>query len=157
MPNPGESATVERIVDLPADPDAVWDALTTGEQLSQWLGDDVTIDAHPGGQVAVREHGRLRRAVIIDFEPARHLAFRWLPDRRPIGFVWPADDAPVGEGGEVSFTLEPLPWGTRLVVVETAPAELRASSGDDDIDVVTLPAAYVGALGRTRFALLVCA
>ena len=121
-------ASVERTAILPVPLPAVWRALTDGEQLSAWFGGEVEIDAFPGGQLAVRAGGRLRRAVIVDFDPGHRLAFRWLPPHRRVGFVWGDDETEPGTSGEVEFTLEELPAATRLTVVETAPAALGRSA-----------------------------
>jgi uncharacterized protein YndB with AHSA1/START domain len=121
-------ADVQRTAILPVPPPAVWRALTDGEQLSAWFGGEVEIDAFPGGQLAVRAEGRVRRAVIVDFDPGHRLAFRWLPPHRRVGFVWAADETEPGTSGEVEFTLEEVPAGTRLTVVETAPAVLGTSA-----------------------------
>jgi len=145
---------VTRSIDLPADPATVWHTLTDGEELSAWFAAEVHIDPHPGGQVLVRDEGQRRRAVIVHFEPERQLTFRWLPERRPVGFVWPADDAPAGEGGEVTFTLEPVDGGTRLTVEETAP-DRGARPIEANIRAISLPASYVVALGGRT--LQVCA
>jgi len=112
-------------IDLDVPIAVVWAALTDGSQLSAWFGDDVELDAFPGGQLAVRTHAGRRRAVIVDLEPERALVFRWLPDHRPVGFVWLPDDTPAGASGEVSFLLEPIPSGTRLTVVELSPSLTR--------------------------------
>jgi uncharacterized protein YndB with AHSA1/START domain len=113
--------TVERSVELAAPPAAVWDALTDGRHLSVWFGADCEIDASPGGQLVVRQDGRVCRAVIVDIEPPHHLGVRWLPDHRPVGFLWSDDDTPAGASGEISFLLTPVEGGTRLDIVETAP------------------------------------
>ena len=115
---------VQRSVVLPAPVEAVWAALTEAGQLSAWLGGDVDVDPFPGGQIVVREDGRLRRGVIVDLEPLHHLEIRWLPPSRRLGFVWGPDDEPAGSAGEVEFLLEPVPelGATRLTVVERAPA-----------------------------------
>lgn len=115
---------VRRSVMLPASVEVVWAALTEADHLSAWLGGDVHLDPFPGGQVAVREDGRLRRGVIVDLEPLRHLEIRWLPPSRRIGFLWGPDDDPAASGGEVEFVLEPVPGcvtRTRLTVVERPP------------------------------------
>jgi uncharacterized protein YndB with AHSA1/START domain len=120
-----ELGAVRRRVVLPAPVDAVWAALTDAGQLSAWLGGDVDLDPFPGGQIAFREDGRLRRGVIVDLEPLRHLEIRWLPPSRRMGFVWGPDDEPAASGGEVEFVLEPVPGRvarTRLTVIERAPA-----------------------------------
>ena len=113
---------VRRSVVLPAPVEAVWAALTEADHLSAWLGGDVDLDPFPGGQIAVREDGRLRRGVIVDLEPLRHLEIRWLPASRRIGFLWGPDDEPAASGGGVEFVLEPVPGSgatrTRLTVVE---------------------------------------
>jgi uncharacterized protein YndB with AHSA1/START domain len=116
--------TVQRTVLLPAPIEAVWAALTEAGQLSAWLGGDVDVEPFPGGQITVREDGRLRRGVIVDLEPLRHLEIRWLPVSRRIGFVWGPDNEPAGSAGDVEFRLEPVPElaATRLTVVERAPA-----------------------------------
>ena len=121
-------ASVQRTAILPVPPPAVWRALTDGEQLSAWFGGEVEIDAFPGGQLAVRDGCRLRRAVIVDFDAGHRLAFRWLPPHRRVGFVWGVDETEPGTSGEVEFILEEVTAGTRLTVVETAPAALRTSA-----------------------------
>ena len=118
------NGAVRRSVLLPAPVQAVWSALTDPGQLSAWLGGDVAIDPVPGGQIVVQEEGRLRRGVIVDIEPLRHLEIRWLPNARRMGFLWGPDDEPAGSGGEVEFLLEPVPENsgcTCLTVIERAP------------------------------------
>lgn len=115
---------VRRRVLLPAPVQAVWSALTDADQLSAWLGGDVALDPVPGGQIVVQEEGRLRRGVIVDIEPLRHLEIRWLPNAKRMGFLWGPDDEPAGSGGEVEFLLEPVPDSTGrtcLTVIERAP------------------------------------
>jgi uncharacterized protein YndB with AHSA1/START domain len=60
---------VHRHVDLPAPPDEVWDAIVEGA----WLGDDVELDARPGGAVRVDE----RVGVVETVDPGRSLTFSW--------------------------------------------------------------------------------
>jgi uncharacterized protein YndB with AHSA1/START domain len=115
---------VRRRVLLPAPVEAVWAAITDAAQLSAWLGGEVDLEPFPGGQVALSDGGRLRRGVIVDLEPLRHLEIRWLPVPRRMGFLWGPDDAPAGSGGEVEFLLKPVPESpacTYLTVIERAP------------------------------------
>ncbi|MGH8993643.1 MAG: SRPBCC domain-containing protein [Acidimicrobiia bacterium] len=121
------TARVERSVVVRAPADAVWRALVDGGQLSAWFGDDAELDAFPGGQLAVSEDGRRRRAVVVDIEVGRRLAFRWLPDTPRLGFVWRPDDLPAGTSGEVELTLTEMPGGTLVHVVETAPTHRSAA------------------------------
>lgn len=120
---------VQRSVVLPAPVEKVWAALTEARPLSAWLGGDVEIDPCPGGQITIREDGRLRRGVIVHLEPLRHLEIRWLPQSRRIGFVWGPDDEPAGSAGTVEFLLEPLAdlGATWLTLVEHAPAPAPAA------------------------------
>jgi uncharacterized protein YndB with AHSA1/START domain len=115
---------IRRTVLLPTAVEAVWAALTEPGRLSSWLGGDVGLDPFPGGQIVVSEDGRLRRGVIVDIEPLRHLEIRWLPATRRMGFVWGPDEEPPGSGGALEFTLAPAPENaacTYLTVVERAP------------------------------------
>src|SRR6266576_402963 len=65
-PAPG---AVRRSVVLPAPLEVVWALVTEADHLSAWLGGEVEVDPCPGGQIVVREDGRLRRGVIVDVEP----------------------------------------------------------------------------------------
>jgi uncharacterized protein YndB with AHSA1/START domain len=63
------SPAVHRTVDLPAGPEAVWDAVVEGE----WLGDDVELDARPGGVVRVDD----KVGVVEATQPGRSITFSW--------------------------------------------------------------------------------
>ena len=112
---------VERSLVVGAPQAAVWRALTESDRLSAWFGGDVELDPIPGGQLTLREDGRLRRAVVVDLDPGRRLVFRWLPRHHRVGFIWGEDDEPAGTSGEVEITLTATPGGTRIIVVERAP------------------------------------
>ena len=118
----GLTARVERTVMVRAPVEAVWRALVEDGHLSAWFGEDAEVDPFPGGQLVVSEDGRRRRGVVVDIEPGRRLAFRWLPETHRMGFVWGPDDVPAGTSGEVELTLTELAGGTLVHVVETAPA-----------------------------------
>ncbi len=92
----------ERTVDLPAEPDDVWEALTDDEALEAWFGDE--------DDLAARRAARVDRS-----EPGHALTWTW----RPAGEE--------GEESTVSITLIPLPeGGTRLTVIESSPAAVSA-------------------------------
>ncbi len=96
---------VRREIVVPAEPSEVWEALTEPERLEDWFANDVELDPVPGGRGVFRwDDGEERVATVEAVEPERLLTLRWEDD-----------------GGEVEFTLEPVPEGTRLVVVETSP------------------------------------
>jgi uncharacterized protein YndB with AHSA1/START domain len=105
-------AEVRREIVLPAPPDDVWEALTEAERLEEWFANEVELDPRPGGTGTFRwANGEERHAVVEVAEEGRRLAFDW-------------SDGEAGEAGAttVDFTLEEVAEGTRLTVVETAPA-----------------------------------
>ena len=107
---------IEREIVLPSPRQEVWEALTEPERLEDWFANDVDLDLRPGGGARFRwSNGEERRAVVIEVEPERRLAFEWEDE------------------GLVEFTLADDDGGTRLTVVETSPAwttalDLQASA-----------------------------
>jgi uncharacterized protein YndB with AHSA1/START domain len=98
--------SVERETVLEAEPERVWEALTTDALLADWFADGATVDPVEGGEVAFECEDGERRGTVQRVDPERELAFTWA---RP------------GEGESlVTFSLEPVELGTRLVVVERA-------------------------------------
>jgi len=100
-PESGEEVTVERQVELPADPDRVWD------ELAALLGDDVELVAEPGGALRVVGPEGERVGVVHEATPGEHLSFRWI------------DVDGDGPASEVEITLEPSGVGTIVHVRET--------------------------------------
>ena len=95
---------VTREIEFPVPPDEVWAALTDPDQLEEWFANDVELDPRPGGSGTFRwDDGDERHAVVREVEPEERLVLDW-------------DDR-----GQVEFTLEEVPDGTRLTVRETAP------------------------------------
>ena len=110
------SASVRREVVLPVRPEELWPALTEADRLAEWFAPDVRIDARPGGDAVFRWEDGARRAVIEEVEAPRRLSFRWSE----------ADgEGQVGRVGHsrVELTLDEVPGGTRLRVVETGIGE----------------------------------
>jgi uncharacterized protein YndB with AHSA1/START domain len=111
---------VTRELTLPESPDEVWEALTDPERLEEWFANEVELEVEEGGEGVFRwDDGEVRRARVDEVEPGRRFAFTW------------------GEGEDesvVTFTLEEVPDGTRLVVTETVACgwatalELRAAA-----------------------------
>ena len=96
---------VHKEIVLPATREEVWDALTDPKRLEDWFANDVDLDLRPGGGASFRwSNGEERTATVTEVEPGRRLAFEW------------------NDEGEVEFTLDDDVDGTRLTVVETAPA-----------------------------------
>jgi uncharacterized protein YndB with AHSA1/START domain len=107
---------VTREVVVPAPPDEVWQALTEPERLEEWFANEVELDVRPGGAGLFRwDDGEERRAVVREVAPEERLVLDW-------------DDE-----GQVVFTLEEVPDGTRVCVREVSgewstALELRASA-----------------------------
>jgi uncharacterized protein YndB with AHSA1/START domain len=118
---------VRREIVFPAEPAEVWEALTVPERLEDWFATEVELEPRPGGSGVFRwGNGEERHASIEEVDPERLLTLRW-------------EDG----GGEVVFTLEPVPEGTRLVVVESSPEwstalELRALATASSVNVSAL-------------------
>ena len=106
-------ARVEKQVVYPVGREEVWAAITRPEELSRWFGMEVvSLDLRPAGRIVFKDSGGTsRRALVEEVEPPYRFVFRWLP-------------APVGgsghdPGSRVDFSLEEVPGGTALTVVET--------------------------------------
>lgn len=110
------SDAIERVVVLRHPIERVWAALTTAEGLSRWFGSVAEIDLRPGGRAFFRwdDLGEESVATIAVVDPPHRFAFRWAIEGLP------EDDA---LQTLVDFTLEPVPDGTRLRLVESGFAQ----------------------------------
>jgi len=96
---------IERETLIEASPDEVWEALTDEDRLEEWLAPDVELDPVEGGEISVRDGDDERTGTVETVEEGERFAFTW---SRP------------GEGESfVEFTIEPLPGGSRVTVIET--------------------------------------
>jgi uncharacterized protein YndB with AHSA1/START domain len=96
---------VERDTLVEASPEEVWEALTDQDRLEEWLAPDVELEPTEGGEIAVRDGDEERAGTVETVEENERFAFTW---SRP------------GEGESfVEFTIEALPGGSRVTVVET--------------------------------------
>ena len=97
---------VERETILEAEPERVWEALTDDELLSDWFADGARLDPWEGGEVEFDCEDGERRGTVRRVEEERELEFSW---------------SRAGQGESlVTFTIEPVEYGPRLVVVERA-------------------------------------
>ena len=114
-----EDTAVRRETILTVDRETAWEALCDAEGLETWLADEVDLDVRPGAEGTVRfADGEQRDAVVEEVVEGRRLALRWAE--------------PGGEESVVDITLDDVPEGTRVVVVElpvTVLAEVPASVG----------------------------
>jgi uncharacterized protein YndB with AHSA1/START domain len=104
QPNEG-TPWVERETLVEASPEEVWEALTDEDRLEEWMAPEVELDPVEGGEIAVRDGDEERNGTVETVEENERFAFTW--SRR-------------GQGESfVEFTIEALPGGSRLIVVET--------------------------------------
>ncbi len=94
--------------DIDADPEAVWQALTTDDGLAGWFGEGSVIGEEPGEALYVVDPvtGRPKTGLVETVIPEEQLDFTWWPIGEP-------DDA-----SRVSITLAPADAGTRVTVTE---------------------------------------
>jgi uncharacterized protein YndB with AHSA1/START domain len=96
---------VERETLVEGTPEEVWEALTDEDRLEEWMAPEVELDLTEGGEIAVRDGDDRRTGTVETLEEGERFAFTW---SRP------------GEGESfVEFTIEALPGGSRVTVVET--------------------------------------
>src|SRR5215218_7907455 len=96
---------VERETMVEATPEEVWEALTDEDRLEEWMAPEVELDPTEGGEISVRDGDDERSGIVETVEEQERFAFTW---SRP------------GEGESfVEFTIEALPGGTRVTVIET--------------------------------------
>jgi uncharacterized protein YndB with AHSA1/START domain len=104
---------VRRVPEVRAPRERVWAALTQPNELVRWFPTKrAEIDLRPGGDAHFEWEDSSDEAVVEVVEPPGRLVFRW----RPAGLARPFTT--------VSFTLEEIPDGTRLTLVESGFASL---------------------------------
>jgi uncharacterized protein YndB with AHSA1/START domain len=123
---------IEKIVELKAPISRVWRALTDHKEFGAWFRVALEGPFVPGVIVCGRitypgyEHVRWE-AHVQTIEPERRFAFTWHPYA-----IDPAVDYSAETPTLVEFTLEKIPTGTRLRVVESGfdklPAKRRAEA-----------------------------
>lgn len=84
------TAAIERRLELDADIDDVWRALTDPTELSGWFGDSASLDLKVGGDgwLGWEKHGRFSVRVEV-FEPPHRFSWRWSKEADT-----PIDDGP---------------------------------------------------------------
>jgi uncharacterized protein YndB with AHSA1/START domain len=107
-----EPLTITRTIEIAAPRQRVWDALTTPELLSQWLGQEAVFEPKVGakGSYSWSDWGRFPLIVEQVEEPSR-LAVRWA--RSPDGELTESTST------VAHYQLDEIDGGTLLTVVET--------------------------------------
>jgi uncharacterized protein YndB with AHSA1/START domain len=104
---PDEKARwVERETMVEASPEEVWEALTDEDRLEEWMAPEVELDPVEGGEISVGDGEDRRTGTVETVEVEERLAFTWTRPGEDESFV--------------EFTIEALPGGTRVKVVETS-------------------------------------
>lgn len=111
-----DAFTVRRTIHIAAPLEKVWHAVTEPEHISRWFGHVVLDGTGPGaeGSITFPEYGSVPLRVEAVDAP-RMVSYRWGNDDAA---GHPSDT--IDDTATVfTFTLEPVPDGTRLTVVET--------------------------------------
>jgi len=111
---------IEREIVIPASREKVWQAITRAELIKLWFASEARLDFQVGGELSFTwENGETTRGIIHTIDPPQGYSFRWdLKDSLP--------GEPLREGNStlVSFHLEEIPGGTRVMVSESGFAAL---------------------------------
>jgi uncharacterized protein YndB with AHSA1/START domain len=120
---------IEKTTVLRAPRSTVWRALTTAEEFGTWFGARLsgafTAGARVSGRITTPGYDHLTMEFVIErVKPERVFSYRWHPYAIDPNVDYSADPMTLCE-----FTLEDVPEGTRLTVIESGfdriPAALR--------------------------------
>ncbi len=114
-----EEYAVRREMILPVDRDTAWAALCDADELATWIADEVELEIREGAEGMLRWHtGVERHTVVEEVQESRRLSLQWCE--------------PGGEPSIVELTLDDVPGGTRLVVIELPLVMLRVAAASFD-------------------------
>jgi uncharacterized protein YndB with AHSA1/START domain len=127
---PTNTTTTDRIekhVTLDAPRTRVWRALTDVSQFNSWFGVSLTAPFAPGAEVSGRLNIRGLEHVtmtiwIEKMEPEQFFSFRWHPYAIDSGVDYSDEPTTL-----VTFTLDDVPGGTHLTIVESGFDAIPAS------------------------------
>src|SRR3970282_948037 len=104
--DPSDNVSVERSITLPAEPDTVWEHLTNGSLVGDWMEGEVSITPRPGSPITMTpEEAPVVWGTVEEVTPGRRIQWSWRTD----------DGLPT----QVEFELAPVEEGTTLTVKET--------------------------------------
>ena len=104
--------SVERSIDLSVPPDSVWQHLTDGDLLGDWMEGEVEITARPGGSITLLpEEGDLVWGTVEEVIPGKRLQWSWRTDEGMPTQV-EIEIGSAGEGTTLSVRETLLPWTT---------------------------------------------
>lgn len=122
---------IEKTTVLRAPRSTVWRALTTAEEFGAWFGAKLTGAFAPGarvtGRITIPGYDHLTIELLVErVEPERVMSYRWHPYA-----VDPKVDYSTEPTTLCQFTLDEVPEGTRLTIVESGFDRLPASRRDE--------------------------
>lgn len=91
---------IERSVEVPAEPDQVWEKIVDGDLAEEWMG--VRIEPRPGGEVTVPDREMI--GTVEEISPGESIIWSWRE--------------PEGDPSQVTIRIEPSDIGTRVTIVE---------------------------------------
>jgi uncharacterized protein YndB with AHSA1/START domain len=97
-------------IDIEAEPEFVFQFLTTNEGMTAWMGQWADLDPEPGGLFAVDIFGSPVRGEFLEVDPPHRVVVSW-------GYAG-SDDLPPGLS-RVAFILTPIETGTRVELLHT--------------------------------------
>jgi uncharacterized protein YndB with AHSA1/START domain len=69
---------VERVIEIAASPETVWELLVDPDKALRWWGQAVRIDARPGGRLRIEvTPGSIASGVVLEADPPRRLVYTW--------------------------------------------------------------------------------
>ncbi len=118
---------IEASIELHVPRKRVWRALTDSGEFGQWFGVAMDGPFSPGarvrGRMTIKGYEHFTMEITIDaMEPEHRFSYRWHP-----GAIDPNIDYSAEPMTLVEFTLEEIPGGTRLTMVETGFDRIPAS------------------------------
>ena len=112
-----DALVVRRTIQIAAPPEKVWSAVTEPEHISRWFGQTVLEGTGAGAAGSMTFEGYGTVPLRVEAMDAPHsITYRWGNDD---ALGAPPAELDPATSTEFTFTLEPLPGGTRLTVVET--------------------------------------
>lgn len=122
---------IAKTIVLRAPRSTVWRALTTAEAFGAWFGATLTGDFAPGtrvsGRITTPGYDHLTIDLLIErVEPERVFSYRWHPYA-----IDPKVDYSTEPTTQCEFTLDEVPEGTRLTIIESGFDRIPASRRDE--------------------------
>ena len=78
METTAEQTSLVREVEIAASPETVWQHLVDSDRALRWWGQNMAIDARPGGEIRIEvTSGSIARGEFVEVDPPRRLVYTW--------------------------------------------------------------------------------